>query len=224
MAEHANVASIDALEAFRADLIQYMEKARVALEDAEGEVRRTRTWLDSDRTTYWTAQYKQRVKQLEQAEAELYNVTITSPSESHTFQKMAVMKARRKLEEAEEKLRVLKKWRQTFDNRVTPLLRQLDPMFFMVGRHLPKGVHSLGESIKALQAYAEKGPASRGLLTMATRKLQASWTETRNKWRDGKADEFESLYLSELTNTMNTALRALEDLDHLLEKIHADCD
>jgi hypothetical protein len=34
-------------------------------------------------------------------------------------------------------------------------------MFFLVGRHLPKGIHSLGESIKALQAYAEKGPIAK---------------------------------------------------------------
>jgi hypothetical protein len=64
MAEHANVSSIDALEAFRADLIQYVEKARVALEDAEGEVRRTRSWLDVDRTGYWGGQLKLRAKQL----------------------------------------------------------------------------------------------------------------------------------------------------------------
>ncbi len=156
MAEQAKVSSIDALESFRAELIQFVEKAKAALEDAEGEVRRVRTWLDTDRTNYWVAQMKQRVKQLEQAEAELYNATITRPDESHAFHKMAVVKARRRIEEAEEKIRVLKQWRQQFDNRVTPLLRRLDPAFFMVGTHLPKGIHSLAESIKALQAYSEK--------------------------------------------------------------------
>ena len=168
MADHANVSSIDALEAFRADLIQYVEKARVALEDAEGEVRRTRSWLDVDRTGYWSGQFKQRSKQLEQAEAELYNVTLTSPTESHAFQKMAVLKARRRLDEAEEKLRVLKHWRQTFDNRATPILRRLDPMFSIVGRDLPKGIHALGESIKALQAYAERVPTSKTVTPPAT--------------------------------------------------------
>jgi chromosome segregation ATPase len=156
MAEQANVSSIDALESFRSELIQFVEKAKAALEDAEGEVRRVRTWLDVDRTNYWVGQMKLRVKQLEQAEAELYNATITRPDESHAFHKMAVVKARRRIEEAEEKIRVLKQWRQQFDNRVTPLLRRLDPAFFMVGTHLPKGIHSLAESIKALQAYAEK--------------------------------------------------------------------
>lgn len=161
MADQAKVSSIDALEAFRADLIQYVGKARVALEDAEGEVRRTRSWLDVDRTNFWVGQMKLRTKQLEQAEAELYNATITRPTENHAFYKMAVMKAKRRIEEAEEKILVLKKWRQTFDNRATPLLRQLDPMFFIVGQQLPKGIHSLGEAIKALQAYAEKAPVTK---------------------------------------------------------------
>jgi hypothetical protein len=65
---------------------------------------------------------------------------------------------------------------------------------------------------------------SRGLLTLATRQLQARWVETRNSWRDQKAAEFESLYLAELAHSVNAALRVLEDLDHLLEKIHADCE
>ncbi len=161
MADHADISSIDALESFRADLVQYVEKARVALEDAEGEVRRMRAWLDGDRSGFWMRQMKHRIKLLDQAEAELYNVTLTSPRESHSVQKMAVSRAKRAVDEAEEKLRVLKQWRQTFDNRVTPLLRQMDPMFFLVGQHLPKGVHALAEMIKTLQDYAEKAPSSR---------------------------------------------------------------
>lgn len=65
---------------------------------------------------------------------------------------------------------------------------------------------------------------SKGLLTLATRNLQARWGETRYSWRDRKAQEFEEIYLSELMNGVNSALRVIEELDHLLEKIHADCD
>lgn len=162
MSESAHIASIDALEAFRADLIQYLAKARTALEDLEGDVRRTQTWLDTDRTQHWNRQLRGWTTKLEQAEQELYSANLTSPHASNAFQKMAVLKARRKVEEAEEKVRVVKKWRQSFEQRSTPLLRQLDPMFHIVGQQLPKGVYSLGESIKALQAYAEKhAPASK---------------------------------------------------------------
>lgn len=160
MSDQARISSIDALEAFRADLIQYVDKARVALEDASSQVRRTRSWLDVDRTGYWAGQCKQWTKHLEQAEAELYNATLTRPQESHAFQKMAVLKARRTLDEAEEKLRRVAHWRQVFENRTSPLLRQLDPLMFVVGRQLPQGIHSLGESIKALQVYAERAPGS----------------------------------------------------------------
>ena len=65
---------------------------------------------------------------------------------------------------------------------------------------------------------------SRGLLTLATRNLKARWDETRVSWRDQKALEFDATYISELSEQVGTALRALEELDHLLEKIHADCE
>lgn len=66
--------------------------------------------------------------------------------------------------------------------------------------------------------------ASKGLLTLATRQLQARWGETRFSWRDRMAQEFDDVYLSELVNTVNTAFRTIDELDHLLEKLHADCD
>ena len=65
---------------------------------------------------------------------------------------------------------------------------------------------------------------SKGLLTLATRNLQARWGETRFSWRDRKAQEFEEIYLSELMTSVNSALRVIEELDQLLEKVHADCE
>lgn len=66
--------------------------------------------------------------------------------------------------------------------------------------------------------------ASRGMLVSATRQLQSRWSELRGSWRDQKAAEFEEQYLAELTNTVNGAVRALEDLEKVLQKIHADCE
>lgn len=65
---------------------------------------------------------------------------------------------------------------------------------------------------------------SKGLLTLATRQLEARWGETRFSWRDRKAQEFDDLYLAELMNSVNSALRVIDELDKLLEKVHADCD
>ncbi len=158
MSDQAKIASIDTLEAFRSDLIRYLEKSRTALGDITGEVRRMRSWLDSDRTTHWAREMKQRVKKLEQAEQELYSANLTSPEASNAIQKMAVARARRSVEEAEEKIHILKKWRMQFDNRTGPLVRLLDPMQHQLTNALPKGVHHLGEAIKALHDYAATAP------------------------------------------------------------------
>lgn len=65
---------------------------------------------------------------------------------------------------------------------------------------------------------------SRGLLTLATRQLFSRWEETRHSWRDQKAEEFEKLYLNEISHNLNSTLRCMEELEQLLDKIHADCD
>ena len=65
---------------------------------------------------------------------------------------------------------------------------------------------------------------SKGLLLDATRQLQARWGETRASWRDHKAAEFEEMYLAGLIANVHSALRVIDELEQLLQKIHADCD
>ena len=65
---------------------------------------------------------------------------------------------------------------------------------------------------------------SKGLLLDATRQLQARWAETRATWRDHKAAEFEEQYLASLTSNVHTALRVIDELEQLLQKVHADCE
>jgi len=158
MSDQARIASIDALEAFRSDLLRYIDKSRTALGDMTGEVRRMRSWLDTDRTNHWQREMKQRTKRLEQAEQELYSANLTNPQASNALQKMAVTRATRAVEEAEEKLRTIKKWRLQFDNRTGPLVRLLDPMHHQVTNSLPKAAQFLGEAVKSLQDYAQTGP------------------------------------------------------------------
>ncbi len=62
------------------------------------------------------------------------------------------------------------------------------------------------------------------MLQMATRQLRERWTETKGSWRDRKAQEFEETYLGDLTESVNAALRVMEEMDKLLEKIHGDCE
>ena len=65
---------------------------------------------------------------------------------------------------------------------------------------------------------------SKGLLLDATRQLQARWSDTRATWRDHKAAEFEEQYLASQTSNVHTALRVIDELEQLLNKVRNDCE
>jgi polyhydroxyalkanoate synthesis regulator phasin len=155
MEGQARVGSIDALEAFRAALIRYTERAKRALDDVTGEVKRTRGWLETEQRQKWENEYRRRARALEQAEQELFSARMSSMKNDKSAQQMAVNKARRKLQEAEEKLAVIKRWRQAYDTRVEALSKQLEVLHDTLSRQMPKGVVSLTNSIRLLQDYAE---------------------------------------------------------------------
>jgi len=126
-----------------------------------GEVQRTRGWLDGDRRRHWDMEVKRAERQVEQAEAELYSASLSSVKTSDSFRKMAVLKARRRLAETVEKRRQVKRWRNIFDQRTDPLLRQVESLQDKVARDLPDAVVSLNESIRALEEYAGTRAPSR---------------------------------------------------------------
>jgi hypothetical protein len=65
---------------------------------------------------------------------------------------------------------------------------------------------------------------TRTRLTALTKQLSIRWIETREHWRDAKADEFEKRYLEELFNRVNTATASIETLELTLAKIQRDCE
>ena len=158
MAERAHVTSVEAIESFRASIIAYLGKARPVLEDACDEVFRTRQWLQHDRRVYWENQLKRRRKVLEEAEQTLFGARLGNLREATTAEVAAVTRARRALNEAEEKLRLVKRWTLEFDNRVQPLVKELEGLRTMLANDMPKAAAHLAQVIKALDAYAGVKP------------------------------------------------------------------
>ena len=68
MTQKANVTALDALEAFRADLVLYISKARPTLEEVSADVVRARLWLENEQRTHWENQLRRRTRELEQAQ------------------------------------------------------------------------------------------------------------------------------------------------------------
>src|SRR5688572_22497461 len=153
MAERAHVSSVDAIETFRAELIAYVSKTRPIVEDACDEISRTREWLENDRRVYWENQARRRERILEDAQQALFSAKLSNLRDVRTAEQMAVMKARRAVEEAHGKLRKIRKWMREYDNKLQPLLKELEHLRSMLGVDLPKAALHLAQVIKALEAY-----------------------------------------------------------------------
>ncbi|HXS68852.1 MAG TPA: hypothetical protein VN761_08410 [Candidatus Polarisedimenticolia bacterium] len=65
---------------------------------------------------------------------------------------------------------------------------------------------------------------SKARLTGLTKELSLKWEETKNSWRDAKAQEFERKYLQELFLGVDKTIGVVEKLDELLKKVKKDCE
>ena len=158
MPQKAHVTSLDALEAFRSNLIVYLSQARPALDEISAEVQRTRTWLETDQRVAWEHQMRKRAKRLEEAQQALFSARIGVLRKETVIEQMAVHRAKAGLDEADQKLRVIKKWDREFDGRVQPLLKQIEKLHTVLSHDMVKAVSYLTQVIATLAAYAEKAP------------------------------------------------------------------
>ena len=158
MPERAKVQSLEAIEAFRASLIVYLDKARSALDDISDDVMRTRMWVQDDKRTYWEAEIKRRMRDLERKQAALFDARLSFMERSGMAEAAAARQAKQVLEEASERLSMVKKWNKQYDSRVMPLAKDVDKLRDVLAQHMGKAVTYLGQVIRTLAAYTQAAP------------------------------------------------------------------
>jgi len=165
MANRANITSVEALESFQNSLVVYIDKAKRAMDEISDEVKRTRSWVESDRHVHWKNEVRRRTRLLEMKQQELFSARIGNLAEPTQGHQQAVRRARAAVDEAKAKLDAIRRWTREFDNRVEPMARQVDKLRDTLTVDMGKAVLSLKQSIEALHKYAEthspgKGPAA----------------------------------------------------------------
>lgn len=157
MSIRADVRSLDAIEAFRGNLAKYLERARATLDEVDAEVVRTRSWLESDQKTYLMNQVRIRSRELEETKQARFNVNL-SAFRGEQSSRMAVHRSERLLREAEDKVKVLKRWCGKYDNKVEPLKRQVDRLRNVLDYDLPRAIAHLANIVRTLDEYAATPP------------------------------------------------------------------
>jgi len=155
MPQQAQVRSVDAVEAFRSNLIVYLSQARPALEEVTADVLRARVWLENDQRTHWEHQLRLRQKVLEQAQQALFSSRLGALRRETAAEQMAVQRAKRDFDAAETKLRVVKRWARDFEGQVQPLVKQMEKLHTLLSNDMVKAVAYLTQTLNTLAAYSE---------------------------------------------------------------------
>lgn len=155
MPQQAQVTSVEAIEAFRANLILYLSKARPTVEEVSNDMLRAKLWLQNDQRQLWERELRTRGKKLEEARNELFSARLSPLQVASSVQHLAVQRAERAVQEAEAKLAVLKKWSRELENRSEPLLKQVDALHNFLTTEIPRAVAHLAQVVKNLETYAE---------------------------------------------------------------------
>jgi hypothetical protein len=150
----ARVQSIEALDAFRATLLVYLDKAQRILDDTMNDVVRTRVWLETDRRLFWRNQYRDKSKLLAQAEAELLTAKLSGHPEAIQDRRLAVNRAKRALEEAEAGRDRLERWIRHFEPEVESRTQVVTQLRQVLSHDMHKAVAFLDAAAGTLSEYA----------------------------------------------------------------------
>lgn len=154
MADQAKVSSIDDLEAFRTALILFISDGQRSLDEVIDGVRRTRTWLEQDRRPHWERELQRRKRILQELEAELFGARLSPLRDATAKQQEDVRRGRRAVAEAEEKLRLTKKWIRDYEGTVAPMAKRLDGLRHFLDHDLVKALAFLVTAQRTLESYA----------------------------------------------------------------------
>jgi len=139
---------------FRSNLIIYLSKARPALDEVSAEVVRTRVWLEDEQRSHWEQELRLRTRALQEAQQALFSARLSTFREATSAEQWAVHRTKRAFDEAEDKLRVIKKWNRDFDNRVAPLLKEMEKLHTVLAHDMVQAIAFLAQAINTLHAYA----------------------------------------------------------------------
>jgi hypothetical protein len=157
MADQAKITSLDALETLRSNLILFLNRAHMPIDEVGDEVRRTRIWVQDDQRMHWDREIRKRGKILDEAKQELMRARLSGLRDSTLAQEEAVRKAERALQEAEVKRRNVKKWTRDYDHALEPLVKKLESMRMYLDHDMPKAIAYLVQAQRTLEAYAQTG-------------------------------------------------------------------
>ena len=163
MGSAAKITSTDAVRVFKVALQEYEADLRDAITQLLLEMRRAIDWLEHDRARYWPQEVRNASDALAQARSELARAesSIGADDRRSCYEKrIAFEAAKRRLRNAEQKVRTVRKWRVELRQRADEFEGRLGRLTNFLDADLPRGIAALERMAAALDKYTEKAAPS----------------------------------------------------------------
>ena len=156
MADRARVHSVDVLQRFRPALVTFVEECSAALVSAEADAARVVMRIRGEREPYWKKQIRMREDELKSAKGELAMKKIMRDADdarADVDQVKAVNKARRRVEEAQEKHRLCRQWARRLEKEQSDFRGQVSALRRILEMDMPRAIAELDRMSQALEDY-----------------------------------------------------------------------
>jgi hypothetical protein len=158
MSTGAKVRSIDTLRDFRVAMSNFGCAASQAMAAVDVEIRRTLDWLKHDQVKFWQQEVRRREDAVGEARQDLSRCLISTSAggtqASCTDQKVALEKAKKRLDQAREKVEIVKRWGQIVEQEVGDYRGPAQQLATLIDGDLPRAMALLARKIQALEEYA----------------------------------------------------------------------
>jgi hypothetical protein len=157
MSRFARVTSIGVLQLTQAALQKFRSESAAAIDDLSGEVGRVVEWIHHDRKEYWKQEQRRGFEAVTQARLQLQQAKMSRRTVGHEpgciDEERALVRAKRRLEIAEEKVRAVQHWTHAIDRAVDEFQQSRTKFTMWLDTDMVKAVAALNRLSEALDDY-----------------------------------------------------------------------
>lgn len=152
----ARIDSPDVIKDFRHHFIKFNETCQQAITGIKGDARKVLQWLQTEQLPYWTAEVRKREELRMAARNALSsaknNESVYGPS-SCIDERKELRKAEARKEEAELKLKAVKKWLSMLEREIENQIAPVNNLSAVLDSGIPRGLAQLDLLTEKLEEY-----------------------------------------------------------------------
>ena len=151
-----NIESPEVIQQFRNHFVLFDKACQQAVSGLKTDIQRTKDWLQREQLQHWKRELRKREEAYQTARRECHRARLQAQrsSESAYIEAKKVLdRATRRKEEAEQKIRSLKKWSGFLDHKVGELIGPCLNLSNQLESFTPRALARLDRMVESLEEY-----------------------------------------------------------------------